>query len=122
MRIFYSCFFVICIVFSGCSGSNIKRNQTPIDASKMSSNDLSDPVSFVENWVLKNAKGLNMTTSDKPVAEVERVLFDGKIYEAVVVIEGSKEESFLISFEKKDSNWSFISQKKVALDYGWPAR
>lgn len=108
--------------FSGCTKSGIKRNQISNEASKQIPSDPSDPVSFVEVWVADNLDVLEVRTFETSHPTVERILYDGKIYESVVSIGDESKASFLIRFRKENAKWIFLSQKKIALDYGWPSR
>ncbi len=115
----------LCLVLSGtsaCKASHAKTDPSISETSHSLSFDLSDPILFVESWVLSNGVALGITVDDPAEIFVGRILFNGDIYEAVVSIGNDDKDIFLISFQKQSSNWVFRSQKRGALDHGWPSR
>lgn len=110
MKIFKRGLIGFCLVGLFACGGSQKGNQTNLPVSNVSAR-VADPISFVEGWSLNNLA---------PALSVERILFDGDLYEAVVSVD--EKTSFAILFKKENSKWNVLSHKKVASDYGWPVR
>ncbi|GEM_PF-3891779 len=101
-------------LFVSCgSVPKIEGNQSTLSASKNGLELATDPYRFVEDWGVKKEKRV----------WIERILFDGKVYEALVSVgEKGREKWIAMRFKEDDHGYIFLDQRPVKFDYAWPTR
>ena len=102
------------LLFLSCgSAAKIEGNQSTLSASKHRSELALDPYRFVEEWGVKKKKEFS----------IERILYDGKIYEALVSVGKKGAQTWIaLRFEKDDHGYIFLDQRSVKFDHAWPRR